>query len=276
MSWNIFKEKVLITVKTYPSLSRKYDELVCTAWITENWDWIRIYPIPFRKFKEESQYSKYQWIEIDLIKNNSDPRPESFRPYDFNEPKVCWKLDTWWDRKWTERKELILKNIYKDLTKLIADNKGKKWTSLAVFKPTEIIDFFWEEVEREWDQEKLKGILSRQKQMSLFEEVREEFKLMPKLPYVFKYKFKDENWKESNMMIEDWEIWQLYWNCFNKEKNEKLACEKVKEKYFDNFAKTKDLHFFLWTTRQFDWWANNPFVIIGAFYPPKDDRLSLF
>ena len=29
------KEKVLITVKTYPSISEKYDELVCTAGFRE-------------------------------------------------------------------------------------------------------------------------------------------------------------------------------------------------------------------------------------------------
>ena len=30
------KTKVLITVKTYPTVSTKYDELVCTAGITES------------------------------------------------------------------------------------------------------------------------------------------------------------------------------------------------------------------------------------------------
>ena len=35
--------KVLITVKTYPTLSTKYDELVCTAGFREDGSWIRIY-----------------------------------------------------------------------------------------------------------------------------------------------------------------------------------------------------------------------------------------
>ena len=41
--------KVLITVKTYPTLSAKYDELVCTAGFKEDGTWIRLYPVPFRK-----------------------------------------------------------------------------------------------------------------------------------------------------------------------------------------------------------------------------------
>ena len=72
--------KVLIAVKTYPTLSGKYDELVCTAGFREDGSWIRIYPIPFRKLKYESQYKKWQWIILDLVKNQGDPRCESYRP----------------------------------------------------------------------------------------------------------------------------------------------------------------------------------------------------
>lgn len=75
------REKVLVTVKTYPTLSGKYDELVCTTGFREDGSWVRIYPIPFRKKSYDEQYSKYDWIEIDLVKNTSDFRPESFRPY---------------------------------------------------------------------------------------------------------------------------------------------------------------------------------------------------
>ena len=66
------KTKVLITVKTYPAISSKYDELVCTAGFLEDGRWIRIYPIQFRKKSFEEQYKKYDWIEIDLVKNTSD------------------------------------------------------------------------------------------------------------------------------------------------------------------------------------------------------------
>jgi hypothetical protein len=54
--------KILITVKTYPTLSEKYDELVCTAGFKEDGSWIRIYPVPFRKLDYENQFHKWQWI----------------------------------------------------------------------------------------------------------------------------------------------------------------------------------------------------------------------
>ncbi len=50
--------KVLITVKTYPTLSAKYDELVCTAGFREDGTWIRLYPVPFRKKNHTTSNTK--------------------------------------------------------------------------------------------------------------------------------------------------------------------------------------------------------------------------
>ncbi len=48
----IGKQRILVTVKTYPTLSRKYGETVCTAGIGEDGTWIRIYPVPFRRERD--------------------------------------------------------------------------------------------------------------------------------------------------------------------------------------------------------------------------------
>ena len=47
--------KVFITAKTYPTLSKKYYELVCTAGILDDGNWVRIYPLPFRKLDYENR-----------------------------------------------------------------------------------------------------------------------------------------------------------------------------------------------------------------------------
>ena len=79
-------------------------------------------------------------------------------------------------------------------------------------------------------------------------------------------------------MIEDWEIGQLFWNTLKHHKgNEGKACKDVRKKYFDDFAKTKDLYLFLGTTYIFHMRkASNPFVIVGTFHPKPDKRLKLF
>ncbi|MBL8817012.1 MAG: hypothetical protein JNL58_13370 [Planctomyces sp.] len=58
--------RVLILVKTYPLPSRGYQELVCTAGITEAGEWVRLYPIDYRYRPADQQFDKYQWIEVEL------------------------------------------------------------------------------------------------------------------------------------------------------------------------------------------------------------------
>lgn len=270
--------KVLITVKTYPSLSEKYDELVCTAGFLEDGSWIRIYPVPFRKLDYQNRYEKWHWIELDLVKNTSDFRPESYRPSDLNkEIRILDKIDT--KNDWSVRKEFTLKNVFTNMTDLIKNAKEKdNGISLAVIKPKNVIDFIWEPCEREWDKKKIDKVISNQAQGSLFdiEETRTIFKVVKKLPYKFSYIFATEDNVERTIMIEDWELGALYWNCLkNSDGDEEVACRKVKEKYFNYMWLKRDLYFFMGTTFKFHNVAPNPFIIIGAFYPPKDIPLQL-
>ena len=279
------KEKILITVKTYPNLSTKYDELVCTAGITDKGKWIRIYPVPFRKLKWEKQYKKYQWIEWKVIKNAKDFRPESYSPTDRGKDLFLGETV----KNWEERKKIIFDDmkvrVYKNMEKLIKEAQSdQNHTSLAIFKPKKILDFKFENQEREWDQEKLKKIKEQLKQLSLdgSNKPHKIFDNVKKLPY----KFKDDSSKTSTLMIEDWEIGALYWNCLkrvNKENSlsqkekEEQAIEKVKQKYYNQFLK-KDLYFFLGTIFEFHKIGRNPFIIVGVFYPPfqdKEKQLSL-
>ena len=268
--------KILITVKTYPAISTKYDELVCTAGFLENGSWIRIYPIQFRNKPYTEQYKKYQWIELDIVKNNGDFRPESYRPVSIDtpvEPKDIIKPD---GGTWEARRKYVMNKVYTNLSTLIQEAKDKDiCTSLAVFKPTEVLDFvFEEEKEREWSTKKLVQF----NQLNLFESNTEKkLKVVRKLPYKFSFVFIDDEGRKSKLMIEDWETGELYWNCLRRhDGDEKKACADVRKKYFDDFAKTKDLHFFLGTTKVHHYVSPNPFIIIGTFHPKKKEQLKLF
>lgn len=273
------REKVLITVTTYPLPSRSYDELVCTAGILENGDWIRIYPVPLSflfdlKGSGRLQNVKYTWFELELVKRKDDFRPESHSPqhYDFRDLVVHNRLET--DDNWRLRKEICLRKVYSNITQLIEESKAPTNVSLATFKPTEITGFEIVKDTREWKGE----WLELRKQGDLFINVKSPETLIPKLPYKFFYKFKDDSGKPSRLMIEDWEIGALYWNCLRRaEGDEEIALKKVREQYEANFIKNKDLYLFLGTTKE---WhirrANNPFVIIGVFYPKKELQGRLF
>jgi len=271
--------KILITVATYPLPSRSYDELVCVAGVVENGRWIRIYPVPLkflRGLRHEGKIEsfKYNWIELELNKRTDDPRPESHSPvnYNFRDITVTGKIGT--EQNWLERKKFCTANVYFNITRLIEDSRDPLNVSLATFKPSGILSFDIEPDEREWKDE----WKELRRQRDLFDEDRPPEILIPKLPYKFYYRFVDDAGTESRLMIEDWEIGALYWNCLKTAKgNESEALEKVRQKYEDEFIIHKDIYLFLGTTKE---WhirkARNPFVIIGVFYPKKESQTRLF
>ncbi len=260
------KKRVLITVKTYPNPSKSYQETVCTAGIDEDKNWIRIYPINFRAMPIEQQYRKFQWIEVDLIKTTGrDFRPESYHLGDFNEKIV--KGD--FIKSWDIRNEYMLNQVYDSIKSLLADASEPSNISLATYKPGEIIKAHYEADGKDWD----KGQADYFSQMSIFDG---EHKPVRKLPYKFKYEFLDGQGTRHDMQILDWEIGALYWNCMKNSTDEQQACNKVIEK-LHTIANSKDLYFILGTTLEHHQRRmNNPFTIVGLYYPPHDAQLTIF
>jgi hypothetical protein len=97
-------QKVLIWAKTYPELSTRYTETVCTAGCTEDGKPIRLYPLPLRYLPEQGQYKLYSWVNANVEPSTADSRPES--------NKVLGSLrvgDTIETKKgsWEERRKII-------------------------------------------------------------------------------------------------------------------------------------------------------------------------
>lgn len=274
-------KEILITVKTYPLISKKHTELVCTAGIYEEspnvYKWIRIYPISFRLRPDTERYKKYDWVSVPLEKRSlqTDFRPESYQPSPLDaDINVIKNIDT--KNGWAERKDIVLKTtIHRNLSLLIEEAKNPTLrTSLATFKPSQILEFVVEEVEAEYAKEILDSIEARKNELFLDADALQMgsnfFKTVKKIPFKFSYRFVDEVGKESTLMIEDWEIGALYWNCLKRANGDKMvALQQVKDKYYKEIALTKDVYLFLGTTLQHHAKnAPNPFIIIGIFYPP--------
>ena len=78
------RRKILIATKTYPSISTKYRETVCTAGILLDDNekpekWIRIYPIRYRQLDFDRRYPRWSIISADIERNDKDYREESYR-----------------------------------------------------------------------------------------------------------------------------------------------------------------------------------------------------
>jgi len=271
------KERILITVKTYPTLSSKYGELVCTAGLREDGSWVRIYPVPFRSLQEYQKFEKYRIIEAQVMRNPKDPRPESHK-VDFESLTLTETKLTTADA-WRERRNWVLGRgkVYEDLSELITLANNDNHLSIATFKPARILSLKVEPQSANWDEDKIATLEHASRQADLFPEWQPRMvtRYIKKLPWKFSYRLLDAAGRESTMMMEDWEIGALYWNCLKDGAKPEEAVGKVRQMYFDNFQE-KDLHLFLGTTREWHGRGKNPFVVIGAFYPPIQNQRELF
>jgi hypothetical protein len=273
------KMKVLVTVMTYPSLSGKHFETVCTAGFKEDGSWIRIFPVPLRLMPTEDgdlPYHKWQWIEVDLEQDlNHDDRPESYRIRDIESLNVLGSVDGK-RTDWSVRLEWVLKNktVFTNMTELLNLTQQNR-LSLAVLKPSCIKKVTAEKASIDEDyRQKLKRLRNQyeaeQSELLLFgqPEIKRNFIFAEKIPYKFRYVFETDDGKERSLMIEDWEIIQLF-RKLRKKYDDKTSCEKVIDKYM-RLAKENDIHLFLGTS--YEWQKKNssdPYMIIGVFYPPK-------
>ena len=260
--------KILIATKTYPSISTKYQETVCTAGILlseeENpLQWIRIYPIRYRYLDFDKRYPRWAIVSAKIKRNDQDYRPESFK-IDDNSLKIIRKIDT--TNNWQERKSLVLSLQFRSIADIQAQGK-----SLGIIKPKSIERFFSKKTSREWNQ-KQQTVLN---QLDLFEPNID----LEKIPYKFFYQFTDEDNVPHKYSISDWEIMELYRKCRDRSQllgleAEQYALEKVRQKLEDDFLESKDLYFIVGNLKN----HAKSFMIIGLFYPPlvKFNQMELF
>ncbi len=258
------KTKVLILVKTYPVPSGKHGEVACTAGITENAEWVRLYPIPFRSLGELQKYQKYQWVEVELAPKGSanDMRKES-RKVKINTIKPIDPPIPPGDN-WRARRKLVDQLPVRTLNEFKTLYNSDK-TSLGVVRPARVLDLKIEPVSPVWS-EKQQAILN---QPDFF---RPQTKALAKLPYKFSYQFEcEDSDKAHNAMIEDWELGALYLKEAHRLGGEKAAAESVRKKYLDEMCSDqKDTRFFMGTAYPYDTW-----LVLGVFWPPKEGQLEL-
>lgn len=259
------RRKILITTKTYPSVSKKYRETVCTAGILLNEQekpiqWIRIYPVRFRGLDKDQRYKRWSIISAEIERNEKDFREESYR---INDTSISIIREIGTKNNWAERKSLVLPLQFNSVAEIQAQGK-----SLGIIKPKSIEGYFLRKTDREWSS-KQKAV---QDQGDLFEPSVD----LEKIPYQFGYKFTEIDGAKHSYSISDWEISQLYRGCRDKSKaltlegKENEAIYKVKQKLEDEFLSKKDLYFIVGNLKN----HCKVFMIIGIFYPPKTSQKS--
>lgn len=254
--------RFLVTAKTHPLPSAKYRETVCTAGITEEGQWVRLYPVAFRYLEPTHQFQLYDWIEVDARKRprNSDKRKENWTPA--GEPRVTGHIGT--HDKWQTRKQLILKHLVPSL-EWLSDACARDGTSLGIIRPSEVLDVAVETDCSDWTPRQ-RGALE---QMVLD---GSQPKPLDKPKHWFSYRFRCEGsgCRGHRLQILDWGLYELYRRT-NHSQGEAAALRGTTEKCWELVAPDKDSYFFVGKHSRYP-----GFMVIGMFCPPRDERIPLF
>ena len=78
----VFSARVVMLVKALPRPSQAHGETVCCAGITADRKWKRLYPVRFRRLREESSFKRWDWVRFDYLEPTHDRRPESCRVHE--------------------------------------------------------------------------------------------------------------------------------------------------------------------------------------------------
>jgi hypothetical protein len=252
------KTKVLITVMTYPHPSRGYQELVCTAGVTEQGEWIRLYPVDYRYRPRNQQFRKYQWIEVDLLPHGAgnDRRKESRKPNLGTIQVLGEPLST--KNGWRDRRQIIDQMPVYTVKELRSLHDSEN-VSLGIVRPIRVLDLKIEPADSAWKSE-WQALFD---QLTLFGPVQ---KPLRKIPYKFSYVFECvDSHKPHNAMIEDWELGVLWLNEVARLGDEHQAALSVRRKFLDELCnESKDTFFFMGTVFPYNTW-----VVLGVFWPPK-------
>lgn len=222
------EHKILIWGKTYPEISSKYYETVCTGGVLDTGRFIRLYPIPFRYLADTKIFTKYQWIKARIKKSKEDPRPESFKI----DPESISAEDNIPPDKysWFNRAQIVFKNkdfVFNSVEELLNANIINK-TSMGFVKPLRIDKIEIENRPAE-DYEtflrKINANRERLKQSEIFPVITiSELKSLQYITQRFKvhWKCNDVNCKGHKMAILDWEIYELVRNVGMTKATQKL------------------------------------------------------
>jgi len=263
--------RVFIIAKTYPELSSKYGETVCTAGVDEAGNPLRLYPIPFRYLSGPQRFQRYQWIEASLAKSRHDSRPES---HTLNAESITLgeKVDATPD-EWGRRADIVLKSPSWQFSSMrtLLDAQRQSGRSLAFIRPTSYMGVSIRNRaadDAETFQDKLEELKKRnvaaRMQLDLFE--RTVPPAMKNLQYVgericIDWRCSDEDCTGHSMQVLDWEICELA-----RKSGLDAAKAKAEALLDSNRYKTALM------LGNFHMYPGS-FAIIGLWYPMRSDRL---
>ncbi len=237
------KETLLVTVRTYPNISSKYVETVCTAGVTRDGEWRRLYPVALRYLDDGKKYSTYDIIEVS-VEDGKDGRPETRRP-NCQTINVVGRAN-----KWDDRCGWIKKTIFPSLE---AMKQAKR--TIGPVAAREVKSFEANQVSTDWSAKQLELM----KQDGLFK----TRKPLQKIPFDFRFRWVDHDGAEHDSKALAWEFGET-WRRYSLKYPDPIP--RMREKWMNDICSAKNqISFYLGNSAE----HRNAFMICGIFFPPK-------
>ncbi len=256
-------KKVLIVVRTYPTPAKSGVEVSCTAAITEQGKWLRLFPVPYRFLDLDKRFRKYQWIEVSLTKAK-DHRPESYKLNPNSIKIISEPLPS--EKEWLARKNVVFPLRSNSLCDLQRERDENRHPTLGFFRPKTIKRLVMIPEAATWSNSQAALL----RQGHLFQQAPSVE--LEKVPYSFKYEFvcDDENCTGHSLSCTDWEIGES-WRKWSRDYGIEWE-NKFRLRYETEMIEQNDTHFYVGTVHQHP----GSWIIVGLFYPRKPKERSLF
>lgn len=265
------RAQVLVTVKATPQPSASYGDTSCVAGVRIDGDeptWIRLYPIAFRWLDGESQFAKYDVIELEVRRRDSDTRKESYSPAQDSWHKINHL------RPGNSRHQVIGRLPVTTTCELMsaasADPAAK---SLGLVYPTDV-DRLEFEPHPKWTPEQLAKMQDR-----ILKESTALIPMSGSIPSVLKepafkvryrYRCESAGCRGHQGRILDWELTALQNRLRHDGKDVKAG---VTEKFLDQmFASDRRTGFYM---GNFELAARRgKFSVLGVYWPKAEDAVA--
>jgi len=238
--------ELMVNCKTYPAVSKKYVETVCTGGVQAGGQFVRLYPVPFRFLDTEEQYKRWDVIRVRAYRDTKDQRPESWHLMSGTPIEVVTHVST--DRR---RWEWMRKTVH--ISAAAMEEKGITNGCVEI----EPLEFYWEPDSKEWTASQLNVI----QQGDLFA-TREQLQgLADRVPWQFRLKYREKNTgREDDGKVLAWSMYQGF-RRVSQQANEQQALETIADRVRQSiFNSERTVFAILGTHSRFGHW------MISALY----------
>lgn len=236
----------MVNCKTYPAVSKKYIETVCTGGVQASGEFVRLYPVPFRLLDENEKYDRWDLVRVQAYKDTKDTRPESWHLMQGTPIEFVEKISTE-KRRW----EWMQHTVHSSTDAM--SSKGITNGCVEI----EPIEFYWKADDQELSKSQMQVV--QQQNLFVSSDVLQLLADRPKWQYRLKYREVGTG-KEVDSKVLAWSYYQgIRQNL--KKMSEKEALEATADRVRQSIFNSKKTIFGIFGTHsRFNHW------MISAIY----------